>query len=225
MPYGIVVVDKNGVATNKHLKSVEQLNEIHKKCSSSRSSSEEYSKLTTWIISDEKKTVYIDLYGKTDGKAGFENKYDLPPPVDKVLLFNSFALVKYTKINGEMCLESLTTEAWKKYYEKLMGGFEEVNSEDENEEDELENIPQKFKTKNGYLKDGFVVENDEIDEIDDDSETEQNADEDDGSDTEDDGVTEKLSDESDNDTDDIAFDEDENELTYEDYSDSCSDES
>ena len=32
--------------------------------------------------------------------------------------------------------------------------------EDENEEDELEDVPDDMKTKHGYLKDGFVVEDD-----------------------------------------------------------------
>ena len=35
--------------------------------------------------------------------------------------------------------------------------------EDEEEEDELENIPAEMKTKSGYLKDGFVVDDNVID--------------------------------------------------------------
>jgi hypothetical protein len=42
--------------------------------------------------------------------------------------------------------------------------------EDENEEDELANIPESMKTKDGYLKDGFVVDDDDEDEYDNDSE-------------------------------------------------------
>ena len=49
-----------------------------------------------------------------------------------------------------------------KMYEKLFGGFEDLTLtcvEDEEEEDELENIPKSMKTKKGgYLKDGFVVD-------------------------------------------------------------------
>ena len=62
---------------------------------------------------------------------------------------------------GNQTFTSLTIELWNIFYEKLFGGFENLNAtveEDENEEDELENIPSKFKTKQGYLKDGFVVE-------------------------------------------------------------------
>ena len=64
-------------------------------------------------------------------------------------------------------------------YEKLFGGFEDLTLtaiEDENEIDELENIPKEKKTKDGYLKDGFVVDSsdteEEISETDDEDEDE-----------------------------------------------------
>ena len=47
-----------------------------------------------------------------------------------------------------------------KAYEKLYGGFENLDvmiKDDENEEDELDDISDSEKTKSGYLKDGFVV--------------------------------------------------------------------
>ena len=51
-------------------------------------------------------------------------------------------------------------------YDKLYGGFEDLVAtakEDDMEIDELENISNEYKTTNGYLKDGFVVEdNDEL---------------------------------------------------------------
>ena len=63
---------------------------------------------------------------------------------------------------------------WNKIYEKLFGGFEDLAAtakEDEEEEDELANIPKEKKTKNGYLKDGFVVDSsDEEDFVTSDSE-------------------------------------------------------
>jgi len=220
MLFGIVVVDKNGGATNKQLKDVGQLSEIHKKCSSSRTTSAcEYSKITTWEIKEDKTTFYIDLYGKKEGRAGFENKYELPPPADKVLLFNSFALVKYTLKNKEMCLETLNVGLWKKYYETLMGGFDDVNSDDENEEDELETIPQKFKTPEGYLKDGFVVDTaEEIEESDDDSEHVPTANNDSDGETDDIDTDEDTA--CDTTDEDIDFEENDDELTHEEYSES-----
>jgi hypothetical protein len=57
---------------------------------------------------------------------------------------------------------------WNKIYEKLFGGFESLTVtciEDEEEEDELQNVPKNMKTKNGgYLKDGFVVDSSDAEE-------------------------------------------------------------
>ena len=63
---------------------------------------------------------------------------------------------------------NLTVDLWNKIYEKLFGGFENLAVtciEDEDEEDELKNVPKNMKTKNGgYLKDGFVVDSSETEE-------------------------------------------------------------
>jgi hypothetical protein len=109
------------------------------------------------------KYIYIDLWGKTDGRAGQENKYELPPPVDHLLMYGSIALV--ARIDKQNAV-NLTIKLWEVIYEKLFGGFEDLSAtvaEDENEIDELESIPQHKKTSNGYLKDGFVIEDDSED--------------------------------------------------------------
>jgi hypothetical protein len=106
------------------------------------------------------KYIYVDLWAKTDGRAGQENKYELPPPVDELIMYGSMALV--ARIDKENAV-NLTLELWEKIYEKLFGGFEDLAAtaaEDENEIDELESVPAHKKTSNGYLKDGFVVEDD-----------------------------------------------------------------
>ena len=56
---------------------------------------------------------------------------------------------------------------WNKIYEKLFGGFENLAVsclEDEYEIDELDLIPADKKTKQGYLKDGFVIDSDDNEE-------------------------------------------------------------
>ena len=70
--------------------------------------------------------------------------------------------------------------------------FEDLTStaaEDEEEEDELANVPKEKKTKHGYLKDGFVVDSSETedeltvsnseDELEEDEEDEEEEEEDD----------------------------------------------
>jgi hypothetical protein len=63
----------------------------------------------------------------------------------------------------------LSLSLWTKIYEKLFGGFENLAltiAEDEDEDDELAHIPKHKKTKKGgYLKDGFVVDSDENEEV------------------------------------------------------------
>jgi hypothetical protein len=101
-----------------------------------------------------------------------ENKYDLPPPIDTKLYFGTVLLTKMA--NDEF--EDLSLELWEKVYEKLFGGFEDLSKtaeQDENEVDELQEVPKEMKTKNGYLKDGFVVDSDsdeDEDDLDDNSE-------------------------------------------------------
>jgi hypothetical protein len=109
------------------------------------------------------------LYAKNDGKANTENKYDFPPPVDTKLFFGSCALVCSMKdTKGSYVLTDLSLDMWEKMYEKLFGGFEDLTQtaeQDEYEEDELANVPKSKKTKiGGYLKDGFVVDDDPEDD-------------------------------------------------------------
>jgi hypothetical protein len=105
-------------------------------------------------------------------------------------------------------------ELWNKIYEKLFGGFEDLTLtcvEDDEEDDELENIPKHMKTKKGgYLKDGFVVDSSDTEEII-------------GSDTEDeDDNLDESSDETSEVDDDAILEEIGSELSEEayDYSDS-----
>jgi hypothetical protein len=96
------------------------------------------------------KTVY--LYGKTKQKESSKIvKYDFPPPCDEKVFYGKCLL---------MCIdEPLTIPEWKKMYEELMGGFEDIESESELSEEEQCDLP---KTKEGYVKDGFVVSDDEV---------------------------------------------------------------
>jgi len=107
------------------------------------------------------KYIYVDVWAKTEGRAGYENKYEMPPPIDELIFYGNIALV--ARINGESAIH-LTIEIWNKIYEHLFGGFEDLATtalEDENEIDELDSIPSHKKTINGYLKDGFIVDDED----------------------------------------------------------------
>jgi hypothetical protein len=109
------------------------------------------------------KYIYVDVWAKTDGRAGNENKYEMPPPIDEIIFYGNIALVG--RSDKEHAI-NLTTDIWNVIYERLFGGFEDLAStelEDENEIDELDLVPAYQKTMNGYLKDGFVVDDDSED--------------------------------------------------------------
>lgn len=109
------------------------------------------------------KYIYVDVWAKTDGRAGNENKYELPPPIDELIFYGNIALV--ARLDKETTID-ITIELWNTIYEKLFGGFEDLAAtaiEDENEIDELDAIPLHKKTSNGYLKDGFIVDDDSED--------------------------------------------------------------
>ena len=108
-----------------------------------------------WETEFEENVYDIYLFGKTTGRANTENKYEFPPPVENILFFGNCLLIAC--FNGTEVLSDLTIKQWDKIYEHLFGGFEDLGSETSSE-DELENVPDELKTEEGYLKDDFVVD-------------------------------------------------------------------
>jgi hypothetical protein len=161
----VIIVEKIGSLKSLTIKDYKE-EELHKKCGFKKPDG--FSKQTEWGIKLDGKKYIVALFAKTEGKANTENKYDFPPPVDTTLFFGNCVLVSsIKKDDGSFGIVSLSVEQWDKMYEKLFGGFEDLAAtcaEDEAEEDELDSIPASKKTKQGYLKDGFVVDSDSSDE-------------------------------------------------------------
>jgi hypothetical protein len=173
----IIIIEKTAVVKTLCIKDYNP-NELYKKCGFTKS--EGFEKQTEWIQKIDKITYQFMVYAKKVGKANYENKYEFPPPIDKDLFYGSCAVIcKKMNLDKKFEYVSITIPLWQKVYEILMGGFEDLSKsakEDEEEEDELENIPDSKKTKTGYLKDGFIVDGDtesdlEIDESDDTEDT------------------------------------------------------
>ncbi len=161
-PISVLIIEKNGDIKQLNIKEYKE-DELFKKCGFKKS--EGFNKQTEWTNIKIDGTKYnISLYAKEDGKANSENKYEFPPPVDNKLFFGCCALICHSKTDGKKNITNLNIELWKKIYEKLFGGFEDLavgSLNDEYEEDELVNISKDKKTKKGgYLKDGFVVDSD-----------------------------------------------------------------
>jgi hypothetical protein len=83
----------------------------------------------------------LQLWGWRDGKAGTENKHELPPPHDEVLLFGDAVVVAAGSAD-------LSVEAWAKFYDEAFGGFEDLGSDassdtlEEGEEYEEEEVAE-----------------------------------------------------------------------------------
>ena len=185
------------------------MEELYKKCGFKKA--EDFNKQTEWSVKLNGTKYIVQLYAKADGRANSENKYDFPPPVDTKLFYGSCALVGQIKnSDGTKMLTNLSLPIWNKIYEKLFGGFEDLAAtakEDEEEEDELANVPKEKKTKDGYLKDGFVVDS---------SDTEENSTEDSEQDEDHNSDNEESSEEVDDD-DDMEIEDVGSELSEESY--------
>lgn len=104
----------------------------------------------------------VHLYGTTEGRAGSENKYEFPPPVDEVLYFGDCLLIK-TDAEGQFA--DFPISEWKALCDRLQGGSESLGEEDEWSEDseEEEEAGGYALTKHGYRKDSFIASSDDED--------------------------------------------------------------
>jgi len=154
----IIIIEKGGNVKELKVKNFNE-DELYKKCGFK--SSTDFNLQSVWENIKINSTSYnIHVYGKLVGRANQENKYEFPPPLDNALFFGSCTLVN--KIDNVP--KNLTTGEWNRIYDHLYGGFEDLGDEDSVEsedEDEDENLP---KTKSGYVKDDFIVDDDFDDE-------------------------------------------------------------
>jgi hypothetical protein len=210
-PLNVIIVEKVGTLKSLAIKDF-KLEELYKKCGFKKG--DDFLKQVEWSSKMDGKKYYIEVYGKAEGRPGAENKYDFPPPIDSTLLFGSCALIAYCKgEDGKKALINLTLPMWNKAYEKLFGGFEDISAtaaDDDAEEDELATIPKSKKTKQGYLKDGFVVDSSDGDATESSSSTE---DEEDDDEDEEDNTNEESVEDSEN----IAVEDVGSELSEEEY--------
>ena len=216
----IVIVEKGGDLKALEYKST-STDELYKKCSFKKS--EGFGKVSEWTYSKKgENMITVELWARSDGQANQENKYDFPPPADNELFFGNCALLAR---DSNMNIIDLTVERWNKVYEHLFGGFETLadnEDEDEDEEDELDHVPSSMKTKDGYLKDGFIIE-DALEDADADADADGDADADsDGDDTSSDNENEcenedTTSSDDDNDNESDNGSDGSSELTSEEY--------
>ena len=153
----IVLVETNGNLKEVKLKTISD-DELTKKYGLKISDAKH-----SWAVTIGKNVYDVALYAKTTGRAGQENKYEFPPPVDSELYFGKCVLVN----SGG----NITVVEWGRIYENLYGGFDDIGANDSDEDDEdMDDVPL---TKTGYMKDDFVVDDDELEDDDVESEEEE----------------------------------------------------
>ena len=79
----------------------------------------------------------LHLFGYQKGKAGTENKHELPPPHDSLLLFGD--ILVFVSLNDDFSKPlPYKVEDYEAFYTHAFGGFEDLDEEDEEEEEEEE---------------------------------------------------------------------------------------
>lgn len=160
----LILIEKTGKLKSIKMDGLD-IPDLCKKCGFK--SIEGFSHAHTWAVSFNEIEYKLCLYGKTEGRANSENKYEFPPPMDNTLFFGSCVV-----INMENDVASdMSVKEFEDIMEHLYGGFEDVDSEEETEsdDDDTADLP---KTKDGYVKDDFIVDSDEEDGGDDDDDEE-----------------------------------------------------
>jgi len=162
----ILIVDKIGTIKELNVKNyVEE--DLYKKAGFK--SQEGFKLHTTWEIDGGLK---LSVYGKITGKANQENKYEFPPPIDHTLFFGNCIII----CKSEKGLESITSKDWEGIYETLYGGFEDIADEDSDEDEDEDDDDTLPRTKTGYVKDDFVVDDGEEEEEEEEEEEDDNDD-------------------------------------------------
>ena len=151
-----ITISKNGTINNVVMRS-DDPNNIYKKCGFKNNNN--FSSYHVWEIKLNEVKHLVTLYGKDSGRALNENKYELPPPVDNTLFFGDIAILLYNTESNESV--EFKDTMWNEIYTKLMGGFEDIENTDNEEEEETDYDSDEL-TNDGYLKDDFVVEDNEL---------------------------------------------------------------
>jgi hypothetical protein len=149
-----IIVEKSGSLKNAK---TADLIDLYKKCGFKNNDG--FSLAHAWSVDFNDTEYKMEVYGKVTGRANTENKYEFPPPIDNVLFFGSCAAILY--VNDKMT--DMGSSEFKDIMDHLYGGYSDIGDSDEEEEDEEDDtgLP---KTKQGYVKDDFVVSSDPEDD-------------------------------------------------------------
>lgn len=120
------------------------------------------------------KSKYLHLFGYQSGKAGTENKHELPPPHDSMLLFGDILILVSASEDSYAQPIPFKPEEYEAFYTHAFGGFEDLDDEEEEEEEEeeLEEKPEKEVEAEAEAEDEEAEEEEEV-EAEDEEEAEE----------------------------------------------------
>lgn len=150
-----IIVEKSGSLKNAK---TADLVDLYKKCGFKNNDG--FSLAHAWSVDFNDTEYKMEVYGKITGRANTENKYEFPPPIDNVLFFGSCAAILY--VNEK--ITDMGTQEFKDIMDHLYGGYSDIGDSDEEEEEDEEDDTGLPKTKQGYVKDDFVVSSDPEDD-------------------------------------------------------------
>lgn len=159
----IVIVNKYGRLKESILDNITDYKLVEKKTNTTLQHTFEFNEHKHFL------NLKISIYGNKIGKPGQENKYEFPPPIDNILFFgNCFIVKNICSPTNELTPTDLSIKEWKEIYDYLYGGFEDLDKDNDKDEDEdeIENTQVKSNhlvkmTKEGYIIDDFIVDDDD----------------------------------------------------------------
>ena len=95
----------------------------------------------------------ISIFGSKSGKAGSENKFDLPPPEDTDIYFGELLVIK----SKDNIIEDLNKKMFNDFIETSFGGFEDLGSKDTDEDYD----PELDRYESDFVVDDDVISYDE----------------------------------------------------------------
>tara|TARA_B100000963_G_scaffold348040_1_gene355046 strand:- start:709 stop:1509 length:801 start_codon:yes stop_codon:yes gene_type:complete len=121
----------------------------------------------------------LSVFAYNDGKAGKENKTELPPPIETQLYFGNIVVIAHK--DGKV--SDLPLEEYQEFYNSAFGGFEDLGAEDSwSEDDEEPNTEDEAFIVNDDEEedDGEFVVNEEDEEEDEEFDSDEDDTEDSG---------------------------------------------
>ena len=84
------------------------------------------------------KSKHLHLFGYQAGKAGTENKHELPPPHDSLLLFGDILVLVSSAADSYAQTIPFKPEDYEAFYTSAFGGFEDLEEGEDQEEEDVE---------------------------------------------------------------------------------------